>query len=165
MIRLEKFFEQLTSYNILNNLLPGAIFCYILKYFLNIDIIANSLIGDLFFYYFCGMVISRIGSILIEPLLKKIKFVEFVDYKLFLEASKVDSKISILSETNNMYRTFIALFTLLLIVKLYEYLSIKFVFLNKYLVVIVIILLLILFIVSYRKQVNYIKKRVENTLN
>ncbi|MGU8980064.1 hypothetical protein ACV3WG_15640, partial [Clostridium perfringens] len=103
--------------------------------------------------------------ILIEPLLKKIKFVEFVDYKLFLEASKVDSKISILSETNNMYRTFIALFTLLLIVKLYEYLSIKFVFLNKYLVVIVIILLLILFIVSYRKQVNYIKKRVENTLN
>ena len=64
-----------------------------------------------------------------------------------------------------MYRTFIALFTLLLIVKLYEYLSIKFVFLNKYLVVIVIILLLILFIVSYRKQVNYIKKRVKNTLN
>ncbi len=46
---MEKFFEQLTSYNILNNLLPGAIFCYILKYFLNIDIIANSLIGDLFF--------------------------------------------------------------------------------------------------------------------
>ncbi len=60
-----------------------------------------------------------------------------------------------------MYRTFIALFTLLLIVKLYEYLSIKFVFLNKYLVVIVIILLLILFIVSYRKQVNYIKKELK----
>lgn len=26
---MEKFFEQLTSYNILNNLLPGTIFCYL----------------------------------------------------------------------------------------------------------------------------------------
>lgn len=162
---MESFLNQLTSYNILNNLLPGTIFCYILKYFLNIDLISSNLIGDLFFYYFCGMIISRIGSILIEPLLKKTKFVKFVDYKLFLKASKEDSKISILSETNNMYRTFIALFISILIVKIYNYYSNIYIVLKNYSDIIIITALLILFLVSYKKQVNYIKDRVNAVLN
>ncbi|MDK0764145.1 hypothetical protein P5E87_15380 [Clostridium perfringens] len=162
---MESFLNQLTSYNILNNLLPGTIFCYILKYFLNIDLISSNLIGDLFFYYFCGMIISRIGSILIEPLLKKTKFVKFVDYKLFLKASKEDSKISILSETNNMYRTFIALFISILIVKIYNYYSNIYIVLKNYSDIIIIAALLILFLVSYKKQVNYIKDRVNTVLN
>lgn len=162
---MESFLKQLTSYNILNNLLPGAIFCYILTYFFKIDLIESNLTGDLFFYYFCGLIISRIGSILIEPLLKKIKFVKFVDYELFLAASKEDSKISILLETSNMYRTFISLFVLVLVVKLYYHYSNICIVLKNYSSTIIIVTLLLLFLISYKKQVDYIRERVNKTLN
>ncbi|EOR19978.1 hypothetical protein A500_19239 [Clostridium sartagoforme AAU1] len=162
---MEKFFEQLTSYNILNNLLPGAIFCYLLKYSMNITLLDSDLIGNLFFYYFCGMVISRVGSVIIEPVLKKVKYVKFAEYKDFVKASKKDSKIEVLSESNNMYRTFIALFTILIITKIYYNLSQKFIILNSIWKVLILVILLILFLMSYRKQVNYIKKRVDINVN
>jgi len=162
---MEKLFEQITSYNILNNLLPGSIFCYALKYLVNIDLLPNSLTGELFLYYFCGVVISRVGSIVIEPALKKIKFIEFVEYKLFIKASKEDSKIEVLSESNNMYRTFIALFAILLCIKIYYYLAQKCIILNKFWPILVIVLVLVLFLMAYTKQVNYIKNRVNITLD
>ena len=31
-VKMDKFLAQLSSYNILNNLLPGAIFCFVLKF-------------------------------------------------------------------------------------------------------------------------------------
>ena len=64
---IESLLEKLSSYNLLNNLLPGAIFCYLLKTIVNIDI-SNNIVEDLFVYYFIGMIISRIGSIIIEPI-------------------------------------------------------------------------------------------------
>lgn len=46
----------------------------------------NNIIESLFVYYFVEMVISREGSIFIEPVLEKVKFVkklEYSDYKNF----------------------------------------------------------------------------------
>jgi len=40
---MEKFFEKISSYNLLNNLLPGAVFCYLLKYFTSINLISEEL--------------------------------------------------------------------------------------------------------------------------
>ena len=164
-VKMDKFLAQLSSYNILNNLLPGSIFCFVLKFLFNIHLMASDLIEDLFLYYFCGIVISRVGSILVEPILKKIRFIKFIDYKTFLNASKIDPKIEVLSETNNMYRTFIALFVLVAIVGVYNYFSDIYIQLKEYLPVAIIAFLLILFTISYKKQVSYITKRANNTIN
>ena len=161
---MEKFLEKISSYNILNNLLPGSIFCYLLKIFYGIDIISESVVEILFLYYFIGMVISRVGSVVIEPIFIKLKIVIYADYSNYLMASKIDDKIEILLETNNTYRTVLSLFFVLIIIKLYIVFMRYYPILIEMSSLIIIITLFMLFAFSYRKQTNYIKARVEKTI-
>ncbi len=156
---MEKLLEKLTSYNLFNYLLPGIIFSVLLETTTNYSIIHKDIMIEAFLAYFIGLIISRVSSIIIEPLLKKIKFVKFADYKDFVLASESDKKIELLSESNNMYRVFISLFFILTIIILYEkFLQDMF---SEYTSYIVIIGLLTLFLFSYRKQTSYITKRIE----
>jgi len=106
-------------------------------------------------------VISRFGSLIIEPLLKTLSFVKFAEYKDFVAVSQKDSKLEVLSEVNNTYRTLASLFSLLLLLKLYVKLEGKFPFLKGWDATILAVLLLVMFLFSYRKQTSYITKRVE----
>ncbi len=156
---MEKLLEKLTSYNLFNYLLPGIIFSVLLETTTNYSIIHKDIMIEAFLAYFIGLIISRVSSIIIEPLLKKIKFVKFADYKDFVLASESDKKIELLSESNNMYRVFISLFFILTIIILYEkFLQDMF---SEYTSYIVIIGLLTLFLFSYRKQTSYITERIE----
>ena len=65
--------EKISSYDILNNLFPGIIFCSIVERTTRITFSTGAIWEDLFIYYFAGMIISRIGSIFIEKILKSIK--------------------------------------------------------------------------------------------
>jgi len=156
---MDKLLEKLTSYNLFNYLLPGIIFSVLLEKTTSYSIIHKDIMIEAFLAYFIGLVISRVSSIIIEPLLKKIKFVKFADYQDFVLASESDKKIELLSESNNMYRVFISLFFILTIIILYE----KFLqnIITGYTSYIVIIGLLILFLFSYRKQTSYITQRIE----
>src|SRR5690606_28635840 len=117
-----------------------------------------------FLYYFIGLVISRIGSLIVEPLFKKIKLLKFAEYSEFITASEKDHNIETLSESNNMYRTLVALFLTLLLSKLYLFVSIKYEWSQNTGFYILAILLLIMFILAYRKQTNYITKRIRHHL-
>ena len=123
------------------------------------NLIHDNIILNLFIYYFIGLVISRIGSVIIEPFLKKIKFVQFASYEDYVKQEKKDKRIVILNEHNNMFRTFLALMVVLGITKIYQYISIKFCF-SQYNCIILIVVLLVLFLFSYRKQTSYIRRRV-----
>ena len=72
--------EKISSYNIFNFLLPGTIFAYSSDRFTNTTFIQDDLLIAVFVYYFLGLVVSRVGSLLIEPLLKITGFVRFSDY-------------------------------------------------------------------------------------
>jgi len=163
---MKELLDKLSSYNIFNYLLPGILFCIILKSFTKYDFTQENIIIGAFLYYFIGLIVSRIGSLTLEPLLQKTKFVEFAKYTDFITASKKDAKIETLSEVNNMYRTICSLLLLTLIMKLYEWLSSKVDFLNDYSLHILIILLIGLFLFSYRKQTDYVRnsviKNIEN---
>lgn len=151
---------KLSSYNIFNYLLPGIIFSILVETFTSFHLLQKDIINGVFLYYFIGLVISRIGSIIIEPLLKSTNFVHFSHYPYFVSASKKDDKLEILSESNNMYRTFCSLFLLLILLKVYERISTCLPQINKWNAEVTVIGLLILFLFSYRKQNNYITKRV-----
>jgi membrane protein CcdC involved in cytochrome C biogenesis len=83
---MEKLLEKLSSYNIFNYLFPGMIFCILLEKTTSYSIIQENIVIDVFLAYFIGLLISRISSLIIEPLLKKVKFVKFAEYKDFLVA-------------------------------------------------------------------------------
>lgn len=161
---MKEIFEKLSSYNIFNYLLPGILYAFIVTQWTNINLILDDVLVGAFFYYFLGLIISRIGSIIIEPLLKKISFVKFEDYDNYIRASKEDLKIEILSETNNMYRTFISLFVLIGLTMFYEFIKIKYPEIKEITLVALVTLLAIMFLFAYRKQTRYITKRIQNHL-
>ena len=151
----------MTTYNLLNYLLPGILFVIFANHFTSYSFLQENLIIGGFLYYFIGMVISRIGSLFIEPFLKKIRFLNFSNYKDFIYAGNKDEKIGVLSEQNNQYRTIVAFLVSIGLLKVWELFS-DYLNLSQFAeAVIIYVVLLIIFLVSYRKQTNYIRSRVE----
>jgi len=162
---MKDLIDKISSYNIFNYLLPGIIFVVFSKEVIGYNFIQeNNLLGA-FLYYFIGMVVSRFGSVIVEPLLKYFSFVKFKEYKSFVWASKQDTKLELLSEVNNTYRTTSSTFILLILTAAYKALESRFDISNRISLSILIILILILFLLSYRKQTNYITKRVDANSN
>ncbi len=162
---MEKFIDKLSSYNLFNHLFPGALFIIFINNFTPYSFRQENMILDIVLYYFVGLVLSRIGSLIIEPILRKIKFLKFTSHSEFLEASMIDSKIDILSETNNMYRTLSSTIIFLIMIIIYHILSLRYQFLSDWAEYIVLGFLLILFLYSYQKQTRYIFSRIKNLLS
>lgn len=161
---IKELSEKISSYNLFNNLLPGILFVFVVTELTNFNLILeNNFIGA-FFYYFVGMIISRLGSLIIEPFLKWVKFVKYAEYKDFLTACEKDSKIDLLSEGNNMFRTLVSLFVAIALTVIYNKIAIHFGIPLENTSIGVIIGLLILFLFSYRKQTAFIRKRVEKQI-
>ena len=159
---MKEILEKLSSYNIFNNLLPGILFVILAKATTSYDFVQTDIFLGSFLYYFIGLIISRFGSLVIEKVLIKIKFVKYADYKKFLLAQKEDENIDILLEANNMFRTLSSMGLLLLLLYLYDYLSTLFEISSTITYILLTVLIVILFLFSFRKQTDYIRKRVEN---
>jgi len=157
---MDALLDKISSYNIFNYLLPGSVFAVAADVLTSFRFLQEDIVVGLFLYYFFGLVISRIGSLMIEPGLKAVRFINFVDYGKFVKASKGDPAIEVLSETNNMYRTLCALILVLLGVVLFDRFAPALPWLMDGLPYIVGTALLVLFLFAYRKQTAYTAKRV-----
>lgn len=156
------FLDKLTSYNLFNYLLPGIVFAAIASHLTPLELIQDDMIVGVFFYYFLGTVISRFGSLFLEPLLKGIGFVKYEEYGLYLKASKSDEKIGILLEASNMYRTMLSVFVLLAVLKAYFEFGQLLLKVEVYGDWMATLFLLALFLYSYRKQTKFISKRIRS---
>lgn len=160
---MKNIIEKLGSYQLLTNLLPGAFFVLALKFFFELSLPTENYGEDIAVYYFFGLVINRIGSLVVEPILKKISFVKFASYSDFSKAAKSDSKIDTLSEVNNYTRSLLTCVLLIPVIRLLQLLSSKWTWFALNWVWVAIALLIVLFLFAYRKQTNYVRKRVETT--
>ena len=158
---MKELLDKLSSYNIFNYLLPGVVFAALTGDLIPYPVSERDILKSAFLYYFVGLVISRFGSLIIEPLMKRLSLVKFAAYKDFVAASKKDEKLEVLSEVNNTYRTFCSLFTLLLLLKLYMLVEERVPYLKEWNATILVVLLLVMFLFSYRKQTAYITKRIK----
>ena len=157
---MKDILEKLTSYNLFNYLLPGVLFAVIAEKVTGFSFKQQDVIIGAFVYYFIGLVISRIGSLVIEPTLKWVRFLRFAEYKDFMAAARVDAKIEVLSEQNNSYRTLCSTFLLLLVLKLYDRVSTNFPTVRQHQITILLAVLSLMFLFAYRKQSTYITRRV-----
>lgn len=158
---MKDILSKISSYNLFNYLLPGIIFAVLVERITTYKIIQSDIIVGLFLYYFCGLVISRIGSLIIEPAMQKVSFVKFAPYKEYVQISAKDPALETLSEVNNMYRTLCALFLMLLVTKAFEAITMCLNMSGNGSAYIIFALLLALFALSFRKQTKYITQRVE----
>lgn len=159
---MKELLEKIASYNLFNYLLPGVLFAVLSNWITVYRFPLDNIIIGAFICYFLGLVISRVGSLVIEPILKKISFLNFADYKDYISATQKDPIIITLSEANNMYRTLVSMSLLVGILKLYELLEKKISALVNISPYILLLSLIILFLWSYQKQTNYIRKRVNS---
>lgn len=158
---LKSILKKISSYDIFTNLFPGIVFCSIVEKTTRFSFSTENILEKIFFYYFIGMTLSRIGSIFIE------NFTKYISYDDYIEASKNDSLIKILSEKNSIYRTVCAMLVVIFCVELYDsFLYDLFnnltITANNLVFFIILFLIIILFLYSYKKQTNYVRKRVNN---
>ena len=165
MEALSAVLGKISNYNILNNLIPGAILCVVFKYWVGYDFMNVGTLELVVIFYFAGMINSRIGSLFIEWILKKIKLVTFRDHHLYVAAEQKDKKMNSLVETNNMYRSMISVAFTAIIVKFY-YVAIdlqwNFGNVSEW---VLLFALLVLFALAYKKQTRYIVSRIDYHTN
>lgn len=173
--------EKVSSYDIFNNFFPGIIFCYILRKTTRFFLADGEVWENLFIYYFVGIIINRIGSIVVERTLKSIKvkdkennikepFLKFTEYDNYIKTSEEEPFIKKLNETNNVYRTIISMVIVIIVIKLYD--SFLYDIVNSFgkvghdfVFITVCLLIIILFLYSYKKQTEYINSRIEKCCN
>ena len=159
---MEKFLELISRYHFLNFLIPGVLFLFLLDKLGIYSINLNSIVDLLFGGYFSGMVLSRVGSVFIEPLFQRWKIVEYVPYWNYLKAEPKDIKISTLVSDSNMYRTIVAMLLLTIILYVCHLIPAVNVLLHsQWAILSFLVFLLVVFVCAYNKGVSYIRNRVD----
>lgn len=156
--------NKIPFYNMVNMLLTGFIFtgCCLFIYlnvFINIvnsfilpqiNFALESIITFSFFaiIYEIGYIINRIGSILIEPILKKTKLIPFDDdYKRFNDCKEQYPILNILSREYALSRTSLTLFLIVAILALLQ---------SQWMLTLIFLLIGVLFGYSCRKYARKI---------
>lgn len=160
---MENIVDKISNYNLFNYLFPGVIYVVAVNYFTRMNLPTENLLEALFLCYFIGLAISRIGALIVEGLIRKIPhYPEEVLYEDFVEASKQDTSINVLSSERNIYRTTISLGIVILLTialdSLFKCIDIS----EKTVFVLLIMVLVVLFIFAYIRQTKYIINRVKN---
>ena len=111
---MNEILEKPSPYNIFNYLFPGAVFS-ILADRLGVLDSPDDIVEQILWYYFAGMVIRRVGSVILEPILRRASFVKYSDYDKYLSACASDPKLEVMVEVSNTCRTLFTAFAILLL--------------------------------------------------
>lgn len=165
--------EKISAYDLINNFIPGAVFIILAQKIAGLNLTGDNVFEQIVLFYIAGVIISRIGSVVVEPILKNLHFKKlwFAKHRSHSEYAEAEhwekdkgrDKLSRISAINNMYRTFVSVFLCLLI----------FIALNKCVpdvwnrnsfLIVACVAMIILFAFSYRKQTSYVRSQVETDL-
>ena len=162
---MKEFADVISSYRIVNNLIPGGALCVFSYYFIDNRVLFNNVFFNICLFYIVGIVIGRIGSVIVEKVCKDVGFIDRAKYEDFVEAEKSDTSLKTISEISDLYRNMISLCILL---EIGCAISLCF---NKQSLCLVETALLISVIVgalmlfAYKKQINYVRRRVYKDLD
>ena len=157
---MKAILDRLSAYSIFSYLLTGSLFVILGERLTSFSLIQRSWIVGIVLYYFIGLVISRVGSLIVKPVLERIGFVKDAPYDDYVEASKSDSRIDILSARNNLFRTLCAMVVMLIGLKVGEKVIGILPWGADVYDFIMLAGLFVLFLLSYRKQAQEVVRRV-----
>ena len=116
---VNSLFNRLSSYQILAILLPGASLLGYMKFYLSIEIkVDENVWWFLLSSYVTGVILSRIGSVVIEGIMKKFSYIKKYDVQRYLIKRKDDDLVETLLSFANLYRSFSAVFLVLPIISI-----------------------------------------------
>ena len=157
---MQAILEKLSAYNIFSYLLPGLLFVSLGERLTSFSLIQRSWIVGIVLYYFIGLVISRVGSLIVKPILERVGFVKEAPFEDYVEASASDSRIGVLSTRNNLFRTLCAMVMMLIGLKIGEKVIGILPWGADVYDFILLVGLFVLLLFSYRKQAQAVVRRV-----
>lgn len=163
---LKEFVAKLTRYDWFTVFVPG-LFAVVAFEKLGIgEFLSVGLLKALIYIFMVGIVSSRIGASIVEPIARIKRFGLSYKYEDYLEFRNKDSKgAEMLIGNSNFYRGMVGAFLLVLFTLLLSYLKHRLGLSSKAYATIVLSALLFLFADSYRRQLVFINKRINKSKN
>ena len=158
---MEKLIETLNHYELITCLIPGLMFCQFTDWLYGTGFITDNSVTLIISGYVFGQVISRLGSLVVEPVCKKLKIIIMAPYHDWLEAIKADDKISTITEKSTVYRSWVALVLIHIFMPCVINLNECVLVFGYQKLLIIQLFILTFFLLAYRKQVAYVRKRVQ----
>lgn len=168
----EKLTEQISAYEIMNHIVPGGVYIILADRLTSFSLLTDRVLANIVLFYFAGVVLGRIGSLLLEGLMERIQnnkcwfYLNRTSYGDYVQAEEKDKehRLHQLVMINNMFRALAAASLLLFATILFDW-GISFfptgILFRRITILIACLLLLCLFLFSFRKQTGYIRARVE----
>lgn len=163
---INQIIDKFSPYQLFCNLFPGFLvvrgFCYVTSTTLVTENICETL-GVIYFY---GVAVSRVASIIVEPVLKRLFKIQFAPYSEYLEALRQDISLADLMREANMFRILLTVVLILLFIFLLNLIP----FVQKrwcsscFFVISQVIVFIPVFACSYRKQCVFVVERIEKIL-
>lgn len=156
-------FDKLDAYNLVANLVPGAALTYALHFSEFPTPSPDDIGAFLLVAFVAGVTANRLGSLILDPLLRKLRFLKLKDYRSFLIREKDDQKLDALVANSGLYRTFFTAGAIYLIALMSSsataYLT------RQGLITAFVIGGMVVFLFAFKKEDGYIHSRIEAAKN
>lgn len=154
---VKSIIDKLSTYQFFNFIYPGAVFLGLLK-FKEVQLpMLENVWWFLLASYFLGMMISRFGSIVIEWISEKAKWITKYDIKAYAKHLKADSFTGVLLELANIYRTLCSMGIILMICTIVGYNGA-----DKCCMILLEVVFVALFWMSFIKQYHYLLNKLKD---
>jgi hypothetical protein len=152
-------FDKLDAYNLVANLVPGAALTYALHFSDFPTPPPDKLGAFLLVAFVAGVTANRLGSLILDPILRRSKFLKPKDYRSFLIREKRDQKLDALVANSGLYRTFFTAGFIYLIALILSQLTAD--VSNQTLLTTFVVGGMAVFLFALRKEDGYIHSRIE----
>lgn len=152
---------KLSSYNIFNYLVPGALFCIALRFMGVVRLPTDDIATLLLTYYVVGMVLGRLGSLIVGRGARRFRRGPKNSYGDYVRAAAADPKVDVLLESANTYRSMTAAFACLAMVQVVQLAPAVRRVDARWLWLAGFAALTLLFLLSYVRQIGYVDRRVQ----
>lgn len=162
---MDKILAAVNQYDLVVYLIPGIVFCQLTDWFYGTAFIGESPITIMITSYIFGMLIGSIGSIVIEPICKCFKIINMVNYDRWSKALDQCERVETLTTKTTVYRSWIALIVVQIILSFILPMSALALSLGKFGFYLSMCVVFLLLVMAYRKQVNYVRRCVDSVLS
>lgn len=155
---MSDFFKNLTAYDLINVLVPGAIIVAVSDYLGFTSLYSGNVFLATIVSYVSGIVASRVGSIALEPVAIRVGVIDKGSYHDYVKAKAKDADIEKISMVANSYRSLCGAICICLLLLAFSYTPLEW---RPALKVVAMMLIILLFLAAWFKQSHYVGRRVE----
>lgn len=154
---MNEIIQKISAYDLMNTLVPGCLLTYSLRLLGFLDLGSTDVLAEVVLAYLLGLVGSRVGSIVLEPLAVKFKCIRH-DYSAYVIAQRRDERVTSLTTVANMYRSLAGSMLVLAVLALGNLVPASY---RTWLYLGYGISCFILMLLAWLKQEGYVEKRIE----